>query len=139
MGRSCFNTCFVAVKFLVAVCQKRVDFKAIIMDLKTEFSSQLENKMKNIHGLKKPNPLKGKKEKHMDLGFGCLHPVNAMLSHFSHVWPSVTLRPIAHQAPQSMDSPGKNTGVGCHAIFQGIFLIKGMNAHLLHCRQILYR
>ena len=34
------------------------------------------------------------------------------------------------------DSPGKNTGVGCHALLQGIFLIQKSN--LLHCRQILY-
>jgi len=28
---------------------------------------------------------------------------------------------VARQAPLSMDSPGKNTGVGCHALLQGIF------------------
>ena len=28
------------------------------------------------------------------------------------------------------DSSGKNTGVGCHALFQGIFLTKRMNPHL---------
>ena len=27
--------------------------------------------------------------------------------------------------------PGKNTGVGCHALLQGIFLSKGSNPHLL--------
>ena len=37
------------------------------------------------------------------------------------------------------DSPGKNTGVGCHALLQGIFLTQGLNPGLLHCRQILYR
>ena len=39
------------------------------------------------------------------------------------------------------DSPGKNTGVGYHALLQGIFLTQGLNPHLLwllHCRQILY-
>ena len=36
------------------------------------------------------------------------------------------------------DSPGKNTGVGCHALLQGIFPIQGFNPGLLHCRQILY-
>ena len=37
---------------------------------------------------------------------------------------------------------GKNTGVGCHALLQGIFLTQGSKMHLLrdlHCRQILYR
>ena len=36
------------------------------------------------------------------------------------------------------DSPGKNTGVGCHALFQGIFPTQGSNPGLLHCRWILY-
>ena len=36
------------------------------------------------------------------------------------------------------DSPGKNTGVGCHALFQGIFPTHGSNPGLLHCRWILY-
>ena len=36
------------------------------------------------------------------------------------------------------DSPGKNTGVGCHALLEGIFLTQGLNPGLRHCRQILY-
>ena len=36
------------------------------------------------------------------------------------------------------DSPGKNTGVGCHFFLQGILLTQGSNPGLLHCRQILY-
>ena len=37
------------------------------------------------------------------------------------------------------DSPGKaTTGVGCHALLQGIFPIQGSNPDLPHCRQILY-
>ena len=36
------------------------------------------------------------------------------------------------------DSPGKNTGVGCHALLQGIFPTQGLNPGILHCRQILY-
>ena len=35
------------------------------------------------------------------------------------------------------DSPGETTGVGCHALLQGIFPTQGSNAGLLHCRQIL--
>ena len=30
------------------------------------------------------------------------------------------------------DSPGKNIGVGCHALLQGIFLTQGSNLGLLH-------
>ena len=36
------------------------------------------------------------------------------------------------------DSPGKNTGVGCYALLQGIFPTQGWNPGFLHCRQILY-
>ena len=36
------------------------------------------------------------------------------------------------------NSPGKNTGVGCHTLLQGIFLTQGLNPGLPHCRQILY-
>ena len=30
------------------------------------------------------------------------------------------------------DSPGKNTGVGCHFLLQGIFPTQGLNSYLLH-------
>ena len=33
---------------------------------------------------------------------------------------------------------GKNTGMGCHFLLQGIFLMQGLSLCLLHCRQILY-
>ena len=36
------------------------------------------------------------------------------------------------------DSPGKNTGVDCHSLLQGIFPTQGSNPGLLHCRGILY-
>ena len=36
------------------------------------------------------------------------------------------------------NSPDKNTGVGCHALLQGIFQTQGSNPSLLHCRWILY-
>ena len=35
--------------------------------------------------------------------------------------------------------PGKNTGVGFHALLQGIFPTQGLNRFLLRSRQILYR
>ena len=54
-----------------------------------------------------------------------------MLSCFSHVqlfaphgvWPTRLLYP--------WDFPGKNIGVGCHALLQGIFLTQGWNPCLL--------
>ena len=36
------------------------------------------------------------------------------------------------------DSPSKNTGVGCHALLQGIFPTQGLSPDFLRCRQILY-
>ena len=46
---------------------------------------------------------------------------------------------VAHQASLSRHSPGKDMGVGCHFLLQGIFLTQESNPGLLHCRQILYR
>ena len=36
------------------------------------------------------------------------------------------------------DSPGKNAGVGCYALLQGIFPTQGLIPGLQHCRYILY-
>ena len=33
---------------------------------------------------------------------------------------------------------GKNTGMGCHSLLQGIFLTQGSNPGLPHCGQIIY-
>ena len=55
-----------------------------------------------------------------------------MLSLFSRLWLFATLWTIA---PLMLfcpwDSPGKNTGVDCHALLQGIFLTQGSNPHLM--------
>ena len=50
----------------------------------------------------------------------------------------VTLWTVACQAPLSMEFSSKNIGVGCHSLLQGIFLTRGLNPSLPHCRQILY-
>ena len=36
------------------------------------------------------------------------------------------------------DSPGKDTGVGCHFLLQGVFPTQGPHLGLLHCRQTLH-
>ena len=36
------------------------------------------------------------------------------------------------------DSPGKNTGVGCHDLLQGIFLPQKLNLSLLYYGEMLY-
>ena len=41
-----------------------------------------------------------------------------LLSRFSRVRLCATPQTAAHQAPPSQDSPGKNTGVGCHFLLQ---------------------
>ena len=45
---------------------------------------------------------------------------------------------VALQAPLTVDFPGKNTGVGCHFLLQGLFLIQGWNLGLPLGRRILY-
>ena len=45
---------------------------------------------------------------------------------------------IAQQAPCPLYSSGKNPGVGCHLLLQGIFPSQGWNIGLQHCRQMLY-
>ena len=54
-----------------------------------------------------------------------------MLSHFSRVWLFEILWTVAHQAPLSTGSPGKNTGVDGHSLLQGIFQTWGLNEHIL--------
>ena len=56
----------------------------------------------------------------------------------SHVWLFAPPWTVAHQAPLSMDIPGKNTGVGSHSLHQEIFPSQGSNLGLLHYKQILY-
>ena len=55
-----------------------------------------------------------------------------MLSHFSCVQLFVTLWSVAHQAFLSLYSLGKNTGVGCCVLLQGILPIQGLNLRLLY-------
>ena len=52
-----------------------------------------------------------------------------------------SLRPHGLQPARLLcpwNSSGKNTGVGCHALLQGIFPTQGSNPGLPHCRWILY-
>ena len=56
----------------------------------------------------------------------CMHAKSLQL------W-SILCNPKDHSPPGSCpwDSPGKNTGVGFHALLQGIFLTQGLNPRLL--------
>ena len=60
---------------------------------------------------------------------------------WSHLVVSNSLQPHGLQSTRLLgpwDFPGKNTGVGCHFLLQGIFLTQGSNPGLPHCRQTLY-
>ena len=54
-----------------------------------------------------------------------------MLGPSRHVWLCATLWTVACQVLLSRGSPGKNSGVGCHALLQGIFLPQGLNPRFL--------
>ena len=50
------------------------------------------------------------------------------------------MRPHGLQSTRPLcpwDSPGKNTGVSCHFLLQGIFPTQESNPGLLHCKQVL--
>ena len=68
----------------------------------------------------------------------CIYKTFSMCSVTSVVSDSLCLQgPKPTRLLCPWDSPGKNTGVGCHALFEEIFLIQGLNLHLLHCRWVL--
>ena len=61
------------------------------------------------------------------------------LQSFSNRLQPYGMQPVRHLCPWAF--PGKNTGVGCHVLLQGIFPTRRSNLgllQLLHCRQILY-
>ena len=58
------------------------------------------------------------------------------LSHVQLLWPLDCSLPASSVHG---DSLGKNTGVGCQFLLQGIFPTQESNLGLLHCRQILYQ
>ena len=45
---------------------------------------------------------------------------------------------VVYQVPYPWESPGKNTGLGCHSHLQEILSTQGLNPGLLPCRQTLY-
>ena len=90
-------------------------------------------------------------------GYRSLGYINTSLKEWGtqgeHVWNGCTMLGLVAQSCPTlcslMDcsppgssvhaySPGKNTGVGCHALLQGIFPAQESNPALPHCRQILY-
>ena len=62
---------------------------------------------------------------------GQRHIQKCVLSFFNCVQLSATPWTVTHQAPLSVGFSRQNTGVGCHALHQGIFLTQGMNPRFL--------
>ena len=58
-----------------------------------------------------------------------------LLSRFSHVWLCGPHRRQPTRLPHPRDSPGKNTGVGCHFLLQGISSTQAWKPCLTH-RQV---
>ena len=58
-----------------------------------------------------------------------------LLQSYPTLWPQ-GLQPARLLSP--WNSSDKNSGVGCHALLQGIFLTQGSNLSLLHYRWTLY-
>ena len=63
------------------------------------------------------------------VGLLCIHmcvlSLSVMSDSFATPWT------VTGQVLHPWDSPGKNTGVGCHFLLQGIFPTQGSNSHLL--------
>ena len=74
-----------------------------------------------------PHPQKHIKPHSLKLSPLPIHSVPSVL--FDSLQPS-GLEPAKLLCP--WDSSGKNTGVGCHSLLQGIFPIQGLNPDLLH-------
>ena len=56
------------------------------------------------------------------------------------LWCVTLCGPVDCSPPGSFvhwDHPSKNTGVGCHALLQGIFPTQGSNPGIPHCRRVL--
>ena len=75
----------------------------------------------------------------------CSHLPNhvTLIQHYVFVlvtqWCPTCWEPMDYSLPgSSWDSPGKNTGVGCHSLLQGTFRTQVSNPDLLYRRQIPY-
>ena len=69
-----------------------------------------------------------------DILFSLINNVSAKSLHLC----LILCDPMDYGLPGSSvhgDSPGKNTGIGCHGFLQGIFLTQGSNPGLPHCRR----
>ena len=82
--------------------------------------------------------LKGNEKWHKNLEDSLVVPQKVkhrvtMLGHFSRVWLCETLWTVSppKSSVHGILQAGKNPGVGCHTLLQGIFPTQGLNPHLL--------
>ena len=86
-------------------------------------------------------PIISPKDKSNNIYFLCLFIIKStVVTEVSHSCPALWDSMDCSLPGSSVhaDSPGKNTGVGCHFLHQGIFPTQGSNLGLPHCRQTLY-
>ena len=117
-------------------CQKDLKIQAI-----SNFSSVV-NDLTGTQKMKCSIQSKTKKRTHLTLKrFECMEyfcRVKVKVKSLSCVRLFATLWTVAQtRLLCPWDSPGKNTGEGCHFLLQGIFPTQGSNLCLPHCRQML--
>ena len=104
------------------------NYKSLIMETEED---KVNGKVSLVHGLKQLILLKCQYyQSHFWIQCSPYHNSNALFCNRSRKKHSARLL-------CSWDSPGKNTGVDCHSLLQGIFPTQGFNLVVLHCRQIL--
>ena len=65
-------------------------------------------------------------------------PRLCVLGRFTCVQLFASLWSVAARLLCPWDSPGKNTGLDCHALLHGIFYTQELNPGFLYCRQVFY-
>ena len=81
----------------------------------------------DLEGLMKKVPILPSLPRTLQYLDGCCCPVTKLCQLFSHFMDCSPTRLLC-----PWDFPGKNPGVGCHSLPQGIFLTQGSNLCLLH-------
>ena len=93
--------------------------------------SSFQNKETGVCWIYKFTEFKTQEKLEINLFCGCCLVSKLCLTFFFYhqmyrLWPARLLCP--------WDFPGKNTGVGCHFLLQGVFLTQELNLHILHCK-----
>ena len=122
--------CLILLRSLLRslVCILEISFHKI--EIKEEKRKNRESKKRVKEAREEDKKKGGKREKRERKKCRQLSSTAFEIIHNSSVMP---FRPLC-----PWDFPGRNTGVGCDFLLQGIFLTQGLNLGLKHCRQILY-